>query len=176
MSSKKLKTADITGIALMVAASALCAWITVPFPVPFTMQSFAVFLSLEYFGGKKGTLVILLYILLGLVGLPVFSGFGGGIGYLLGPTGGYILGFAASGILFCLFEKPECKKRVWRFASEIVCLAVCYCLGTLWFAHVTETGFIAALGVCVLPFVVPDVIKIVLAGKVAERLVSGRKN
>lgn len=174
MSIKKLKTGDITSIALMVAATAICSWITIPFTIPFTMQTFAVFFSLEHFGGKKGSLVILLYILLGIVGLPVFSGFSGGIGYLLGPTGGYILGFAVSGILFCLFEKLGFENAVLRFASKLLCLAACYCLGTLWFTHVTGTSFVAALGLCVLPFIIPDVIKIVLADKVAERLAVGK--
>lgn len=167
---KKLTISDITAIALMIAVTALCSWITIPFSIPFTMQTFAVFFSLEYFGGKKGTLGILLYILLGIVGLPVFSGFAGGIGYLLGPTGGYIFGFAVSGIVFCIFEKIGAKKRALRLAFKLVCLAVCYLSGTLWFVHVTGTKFGAALAVCVLPFVVPDVIKIALADKVAERI------
>lgn len=167
---KKLTIGDITAIALMIAVTALCSWITIPFSIPFTMQTFAVFFALEYFGGKKGTLVILLYIFLGIVGLPVFSGFAGGIGYLLGPTGGYIFGFAASGIVFCIFEKIGAKKHAVRLAFKLACLAVCYLSGTLWFVHETGTKFGAALAVCVLPFVVPDVIKIVLADKVAERI------
>lgn len=167
---KKIKTNDITSMALMVAASALCAWITIPLTVPITMQTFAVFFSLEYFGGKKGTLVILLYIFLGLTGLPVFAGFAGGMGYLLGPTGGYILGFVVSGMLFCLFEKIGSTKKTRRFAYKLICLAACYFVGTVWFSHVTGTKLAAALLICVLPFVIPDVIKIALADKIAERL------
>ena len=79
--------------ALTAAIIAVCAWITVPGPVPFTMQTFGVFLALRLLGGKRGSISVALYILLGAAGLPVFSGFKAGIGVLIGPTGGYILGF-----------------------------------------------------------------------------------
>ena len=89
-----LKTRDLTLIALFAALIAICAWLTVPMPdVPFTMQTFGVFAALLLLGGKRGTLSILLYLLLGAAGLPVFSGFRGGIGSLLGTTGGYLVGF-----------------------------------------------------------------------------------
>ena len=167
---KKLTVKDLTNIALMSAVTAICSWLTVPFTVPFTMQTFAIFFALKYLGGKKGTLAIVLYILLGAVGLPVFSGFTGGVGHLAGPTGGYILGFIASGVIFCIFESLTGKRFAATFILQIFCLLACYTLGTLWFTHVTGTAFLAALGVCVLPFIVPDVLKIVLANIVAKRL------
>lgn len=167
---KKLTTNNLTSIALMSAVTAICSWLTVPFTVPFTLQTFAVFFALEYLGGRKGTLSILLYILLGAVGLPVFSGFAGGIGHLAGPTGGYIIGFIASGIIFCLGEKLAEKNRLLHYALQAICLFACYALGTLRFCHVTGTGFGAALGICVLPFIIPDVMKIALADVVAKRV------
>lgn len=171
---KKLTVKDLTNIALMSAVMAICSWLTVPFTVPFTMQTFAIFFALKYLGGKKGTIAIVLYILLGAVGLPVFSGFTGGFGHLAGPTGGYILGFIASGIIFCIFESLTSERSVADFILQIVCLIACYALGTLWFTHVTGTAFFAALGVCVLPFIIPDVLKIVLANIVAGRLNKSR--
>ena len=91
-----MKIRDMAYISLSAAVIAVCAWITVPFTVPFTMQTFAVFLAVLLFGSARGMLSILLYIALGAVGLPVFSSFGGGIGVLIGPTGGYIIGFLAA--------------------------------------------------------------------------------
>ena len=167
---QKLTTKDLTSIALMSAATAVCSWLTIPFTVPFTLQTFAVFFALEYLGGKKGTLSILLYILLGAVGLPVFSGFAGGIGHLAGPTGGYIIGFIASGVIFCLGEKLSQKGALVHYALQLICLIACYALGTVWFCHVTGTAFMAALSICVLPFVIPDILKIALADIVAKRV------
>ena len=83
-----LSTRKLAYTALMAVVLCICSWITVPFAVPFTMQTFAVFCSLLLLGGKLGTLSIGVYILLGMVGLPVFSGFRGGIGHIIGPTGG----------------------------------------------------------------------------------------
>ena len=85
--SGKLSVRDLTLMGMMTAVMAVCAWITIPFTIPFTMQTFGVFITLRLLGGRKGTAVIGLYILLGIAGVPVFSGFGAGIGVLAGPTG-----------------------------------------------------------------------------------------
>jgi biotin transport system substrate-specific component len=92
----------MTAVALGAVLIIICSWLTVPFAVPFTMQTFAVYCALLLLGGRRGLLAVLLYILLGAFGLPVFSGFRGGIGALLGPTGGYILGFLLCALLFRL--------------------------------------------------------------------------
>ena len=109
MKSKKIL--NMTLIALMAAIIAVCSWITVGIgPVPFTLQTFGIFLALRFLGGKKGTAAIGIYMLLGAVGLPVLSGFRGGFGHILGPTGGYILGFLLSGIVVMIFEKINNRK------------------------------------------------------------------
>ena len=102
--SGKLSVRDLTLMGMMTAVMAVCAWITIPFTIPFTMQTFGVFITLRLLGGRKGTAVIGLYILLGIVGVPVFSGFGAGIGVLAGPTGGYIAGFLLTGLLYCVVK------------------------------------------------------------------------
>ena len=89
---RKLDTKDYAIMGLCTALMAICAWITIPAAVPFTMQTFAVFLTAGLLGGKRGTIVVLVYLLLGAVGLPVFSGFAGGLGYMTGVTGGYLVG------------------------------------------------------------------------------------
>ncbi len=94
MPSSRPHTGALAAVALMAAVLTLCAWITIPLgPVPFTMQNFGIFAALGLLGGRRGSLTVAVYLLLGLVGLPVFSGFGAGPGALLGPTGGFLLGF-----------------------------------------------------------------------------------
>ena len=90
---------------------AVCSWISIPTVIPFTLQTFAVFLTVLLLGGKQGTLSILIYLLLGAVGIPVFSNFGAGVGYLFGNTGGYAIGFLFVGISSWLFEKLFGRKR-----------------------------------------------------------------
>lgn len=99
MTEKKgFRTRDLVLIAIFAAMMAVCAWISVPvLAVPFTLQSFGVFMALLCLGGKRGTAAICVYVLLGAVGAPVFSGFNGGIGAIMGATGGYIIGFIFSG-------------------------------------------------------------------------------
>ena len=163
-------------IALSAVLLALCAWITVPFTVPFTMQTFAVFAALLLLGGGDGTLAIGLYLLLGLIGLPVFSGFRGGIGHLLGPTGGYIVGFLLTGLAYMLLEPVlERSRRGVRIALLFAEHMLCYLVGTIWFVAVFAAkgqtrGFLAALGLCVAPYLLPDLVKIVLAELLCRRV------
>ncbi|MGN0658652.1 MAG: biotin transporter BioY [Emergencia sp.] len=171
----KLKTYDLICIALFAALIAVCAWITIPMTVPFTLQTFGVFLAVGVLGGKRGTFAVLIYILLGAIGLPVFSGFNGGIGALFGTTGGYIIGFLFSALLMWGLEKVIGRKT-WALAAAMVCgLIVCYAFGTAWFMVVYTSGTGAVglgtvLGWCVIPFIIPDILKIALALLLSGRL------
>ncbi len=165
----------LTFIALTAALICVCSWITVPFTVPFTMQTFAVFCALLLLGAKDGTAAICLYLLLGLVGLPVFSGFRGGVGHLLGPTGGYLIGFVFSGIVYLLFEPLIARKKRVRWIALLLGLCVCYLIGTVWFVVVFANrgksyGFFSALSLCVLPYIIPDVLKTALAIYISDRV------
>ena len=167
---EKVSIRDMIYVSLMAVVIALCSWLSVPSVVPFTMQTFAVFCALLLLGGKRGFLSVLLYILLAAFGLPVLSGFRGGIGSLLGPTGGYVLGFLLAALLFWLFEG---KAR--PLLLLVGGLLLCYLFGTLWFVYVyssggKEIGFGAALGLCVLPYLLPDAIKLLLAFVLARRV------
>ncbi len=163
MTDSKISVRDITKIALMTALTAVCSWITVPYTVPFTMQTFAVFFALEFIGGKNGTISFMLYIALGALGVPVFSGFNGGVGHLFGATGGYLLGFAFSCLIFILFEDASHKGRAIHITALALCIASCYICGTLWYSVYTGTPLAPSFTVCVLPYVLPDVLKIALA-------------
>ncbi len=174
MTSYKQHLLSMTYIALMTAVIAVCSWITVPFgEIPFTMQTFAVFASLLLLGGKKGSISIFLYIVLGIVGLPVFSGMSGGLGVIAGPTGGYIVGFAGVCAVYLLFEKLFADKPYIKIISLTVGLAVLYIFGTAWFAVVYAkgaAGIIYAITVCVLPYIIPDLLKMAIAFGVSKAL------
>lgn len=161
--------------AVMAVIICLCSWITVPFTVPFTMQTFAVFCAMLLLGGKLGTAAVAIYLLLGAAGLPVFSGFAGGVGHILGPTGGYIIGFLLTGLVYMAGE-PLIRRRP-RLAAVFLAagLLLCYLAGTVWFVTVlgsrgTAYGFGAALMTCVVPYIVPDAVKLLLALYIAPRV------
>ena len=160
--------------ALFAALLCLCAWLAVPMGTTVvTLQTFGIFLCLGLLGGKWGTLTIGVYLLLGAVGLPVFSGFRGGIGALLDATGGYLLGFLGAGILFWVLEARFGGKPVIRLTGWILGLLLCYGIGTLWFSRVYLGGgqtLGAALAVCVLPYLLPDALKLALAWLLTEKL------
>ena len=169
-----MTTKRMTRIALCAALLAPCAWLSVPTQPPFTMQTFGIFLTLLLLGAKDGAIAIGLYILLGALGVPVFSGFNGGMGALMGPTGGYIVGF----LLICLIFGLLCGKGagLWLKALALLLgLAVCYAFGTLWFVKVYgdmkgPISTLSALSMCVFPFIVPDLAKLALALWAGKRL------
>lgn len=171
--TKSLK--KTAAVAMMAAVLCVCSWLTIPFTIPFTMQTFGVFCALLLLGGRDGTIAVALYLLLGAVGLPVFSGFRGGVGHLLGPTGGYLVGFLLSGLFYWILEAGA-KKRFWlRVTALAGGLLLCYAAGTVWFAVVAARGgepraIGTILSLCVLPYLLPDAAKLALALFVCGRV------
>lgn len=166
---------DLVYTAIGAALIAVCSFISIPTTVPFTMQTFAVFLVLLALGGRRGTASVFLYVLMGAVGLPVFSGFKGGFGVLLGSTGGYIIGFILMGLIYALMTGILGNKLMIEILSLVIGLIVCYAFGTVWFmtVYMRETGPIgvmAVLGWCVFPFIIPDLVKMAMAFFIAKRL------
>ena len=173
--NSKFRVVDLTYMAVGAALTAVCSWISIPSTVPFTLQTFAVFCVLSLLGGKRGTVSIVIYILLGAVGMPVFAGFTGGIGILLGTTGGYIIGFIFMGLLFWLAEHFFGDALPVRIVSMLAGLLVCYAFGTGWFlwVYARQSGAVGigtALSWCVLPFILPDLAKMALAVGIAGRV------
>ena len=169
---KSFSTQEIAYIAVCAALMAVCSWISIPAPAPlapFTMQTFAVFLILLLLGGKRGFYTVLTYILLGAAGLPVFAHFSGGLGILFGTTGGYILGFLLTALLYWGTERLVSEQGKRQAAVLVLGLALCYIFGTGWFMVVyarqtgTAVGLASALSWCVLPFIIPDLVKLALA-------------
>ena len=171
----KLSVQDMAYIAMFAVIMAVYSWISVPYIVPFTLQTFGVFLAVSVLGGKRGTLAVLIYILLGCVGLPVFAGFTGGFGILLGSTGGYIVGFLFTALIMWAMEKIPGNQTLVTSASMVLGLLACYAFGTVWFVVVYArttgpVGLWTALGWCVFPYIIPDLAKMALALALRKRL------
>ncbi len=162
----------LSRIALACALIAVCAWISIPAAVPFTLQTFAVFTAVLILGGRDASLAILVYLFLGGIGIPVFAGFKGGPGVLFGPTGGYLWGFLVISLGYMFFVRRS------SLPGEILVLAAgllgCYFFGTAWFIWVySRTGEMPvtkALSLCVVPFILPDLAKLALAVAVGRRV------
>lgn len=173
--TNKNKTKDIVFISLFAVLMAVCSWISIPTVIPFTMQTFAVFLALNFLGGKKGTVSVCIYLLLGLIGLPVYANFTSGIGILIGTTGGYMIGWVFSGLVMWFLEKLLGRKLWAQSVSMLIGLFVCYMAGTAWFMIVYAqnsgpVGLWTALLWCVVPFIIPDMVKLGLALWISQRL------
>ena len=183
--NKKRRSAayDITVVAISAALIAVCSWISIPVgPVPFTLQTLAVLAVLLTTGGRRGTLAIVIYLALGLVGVPVFSGFKGGPAAFAGPTGGFLIGFAAAALVFWLLEKlvfarlmtTKTRRFVFGIVSSVIFELVMYAIGVIWFmtvyaAQTGPVGLVTVLGWCVLPFIIPDLVKIAAASVIGSR-------
>ncbi len=163
--SDRVSVRILTRVSLFAACMGVCAWISIPVgDMAFTMQTFGVFLALAVLGGKWGTLSILVYLLLGGMGLPVFHGLQGGLGMLLGATGGYLWGFLLSGLTYWLLE------RLGKIPAMAAGLLVCYACGSMWFLCWSGGGLLLVLVRCVLPYLLPDGLKLALAYSVSRRL------
>lgn len=157
------QTKELTMTALMAAVICILAPLSIPIgPVPISFTNLAIYLALYILGWKRGTISYLVYVLIGLVGLPVFSGFTGGPSKLAGPTGGYIIGFIPMAII-AGFIIDHCHKSFVQLIGMIVGTAVCYAFGTAWFCVVAGSTVQAALTICVIPFIPADLIKMVVA-------------
>lgn len=173
--SKRFSTQKMCNIALFTVLITICSWISIPTAVPFTLQTFAIFCTLGLLGGKHGTLSILIYLLMGAVGIPVFAEFTGGIGILLRSTGGYLIGFLFLALIYWLITSMFGTKTVVVVIGMFAGLLACYACGTAWFLFVysqshNAIGLITVLAWCVLPFLIPDIIKIIIATIVIKRM------
>ena len=169
------KPLDLALCALGAALIAVCSWLSIPFTVPFTLQSFAVILLAALLGWRRGMVTVLVYLLLGAVGLPVYSGFRAGLGVLLGATGGYLVGFLLTALAVGLAGERWGTHFPVMLLAAAVGMLLCYACGTAWFVVVYTRssgpiGVLGALNLCVFPFLLPDAVKAVLAVLLARRL------
>ena len=161
--ARRSKLYTMTATAVMAAVTCVLAPLALPIgPVPISLTNLAIYFSLYLLGWKAGTVGYLVYLRLGLFGAPVFAGFTAGAGRLLGPTGGYIIGFLPMAVIGGLAIERS-QKRAVHFAGMALGTLVCYVLGTAWFCHVADMAPISALSLAVFPFIPGDIGKIVLA-------------
>ena len=181
---RKMTAKELAYVAMGTALIAVCSWLSVPsfLPtmVPFTMQTFAICLITALFGLRLGLWTVVCYLVLGAVGVPVFAGFKAGIGALMGTTGGYLVGFLFTALVVGAAVDKLGRKLPVLLVSMALGILLCYTFGTAWFVIVYTRnsgaiGVATALSWCVLPYLVPDAIKIALASFLARRLRPGRK-
>lgn len=164
MREKQLSIQQIAVIGVMTAVICILAPFSIPIGVvPISFTNLAVYLALYVLGVKKGTISYLVYLCIGLVGVPVFSGFTSGPGKLFGPTGGYLIGFILMAVIAGIFIDKFTDKMYLCFLGMVLGTAVCYLLGTLWLAYQGGMNFQAALAAGVIPFIPGDLVKIVIA-------------
>ena len=172
---RKSPAREIAYIGVAVALITVCAWISVPvFTIPFTLQTFAIPLVGGLLGWKRGTAAVLVYILMGLIGIPVFAGFKAGVPALFGATGGYIFGFLFLCLLPAFAKQIPAGNGAARtmifYGFSILGCAVLYLFGTVWLVLMTRCAVGYALGICVVPFIVPDAVKLAISSIITVRL------
>ena len=163
--SKTFSVQKMAIIALMTAVLCILAPISIPVfisPVPISLGVLAIYLTAYVLSPLDATISVIIFILLGTFGLPVFSGYSGGLSKLVGPTGGYIIGFLFTVYISSLFIHMK-KGIIFDVIGMITGLALCYILGTIWFSYQQGKGFIASLLLCVVPFLIGDAIKMIVA-------------
>ncbi|MCI8648933.1 MAG: biotin transporter BioY [Anaerotruncus sp.] len=175
MQNQTLQVRNLTLCALFAALTAICSQIAIPIPpIPINLALLSVYLSGALLGARLGALSQLVFMLVGAVGMPVFSGFRGGIAVLVGPTGGYIIGYlAAAWIIGFICEKWGCNFYKLVIAI-LIGTAVCYAFGTAWFVVLTGKTLVAALGACVLPFLPGDAAKTIAAAAIVPAIAKVR--
>lgn len=172
--SRSAQIRAVTETALAAALIAVSAMISIPFPVPFTLQLLGVYFALFYLGALRGTIAILIYVAIGALGLPVFSGFSGGVGRLFDATGGFILGFILLALVYLALDGLLPTTLGSRVASTGISLLAFYAFGSAWYAAVYTDGslggYLASTALTVLPFLLPDLVKIAIAAHLASRI------
>lgn len=171
--NQKIKTKQMVLIALMTAVTCVLGPLSIPLPfspVPISLTNFAIFLAIFVLGMKNGTISFIIYLLLGAVGVPVFSSFRGGLQVLAGPTGGYLIGFISLALIMGFALDHFDRKLVPTIIGMIIGMAVCYAFGTVWLAKLLSLSFKEGLMMGVIPYLAGDVAKIIIAAIVGPKL------
>lgn len=176
MHKKYMDIKDMTLIAMFVAIISVCSWISIPVgTVPFTLQTLAVFVTAGVLGTKRSVITILVYIVLGLIGVPVFTQFKAGPHAIVGPTGGYLIGFIfmviAIGEITKMFpNKNQSTRNMVFLVSMIVGDVLCFIAGTIHFMHVMKMDLAGAIAICIIPYIIPDILKMLMALPLIARI------
>ena len=171
--NQKIRTNQMVLIALMTAVTCVLGPLSIPLPfspVPISLTNFAIFLAIFVLGMKSGTISFIIYLLLGAVGVPVFSSFRGGFQVLAGPTGGYLIGFIFLALIMGFALDHFDRKLVPTIIGMIIGMAVCYAFGTVWLAKLLSLSFKEGLMMGVIPYLAGDAAKIIIAAIVGPKL------
>ena len=171
--NQKIRTKQMVLIALMTAVTCVLGPLSIPLPfspVPISLTNFAIFLAIFVLGMKNGTISFIIYLLLGAVGVPVFSSFRGGLQVLAGPTGGYLIGFIFLALIMGFALDHFERKLVPTIIGMIIGMAVCYAFGTVWLAKLLSLSFKEGLMMGVIPYLAGDAAKIIIAAIVGPKL------
>lgn len=171
--NQKIRTKQMVLIALMTAVTCVLGPLSIPLPfspVPISLTNFAIFLAIFVLGMKSGTISFIIYLLLGAVGVPVFSSFRGGLQVLAGPTGGYLIGFIFLALIMGFALEHFDRKLVPTIIGMIIGMAVCYAFGTVWLAKLLSLSFKEGLMMGVIPYLAGDAAKIIIAAIVGPKL------
>lgn len=164
MKDKKLTTYQMAVTAVMAAMLCVLGPLTVPIgAIPISLANFVICLAAWLLGPRFGTLSVAIYLVIGLVGVPVFSGYGAGIAKVAGPTGGYLVGYLLLAFIGGLVIEKSKGQPVLSALGLIAGDAACYVLGTAWFVFQMQCELSYALAVCVYPFIALDLAKIVVS-------------
>ena len=168
---RKITTQQMALVAIMTALTCILAPFSLPIgPVPISLTNLVIYFSLYLLGWKFGTLSYVIYLLIGLVSLPVFSGFSAGPAKLFGPTGGYLIGFIPMAIIAGIVIDKYTEKWLLCLLAMIIGTIVCYALGTTWLAYEAKMDMMAALWAGVIPFIPGDLVKMALAILIAPKI------
>ncbi len=161
-------------ISLCVALTVVLSWIAIPFTPPLTLQLLAISLTLFLLGGLAGIITVTVYLLMGAIGLPVFSGFVGGIGHIASATGGYLFGFLLYCVTYAALSRIFGGEGRRRLIYSALGLLILYLTGSVWYNAVYISagisGYLTSLITTVVPFILPDILKIAVAYTVSGRL------
>lgn len=164
ISTKRLTAYQLCSISLITAILCVVGPISIPIGnIPVSFSNLVLLLAAYVLGAKCGTVSCVLYLLLGLTGLPVFSGYAGGFAKLVGPTGGYLIGFIFLTYISGLFIEKSSSNIFWSIIGMVIGMVVLYVFGTFWYMYIMDCSIMPALAACVVPFAFIDPIKIVFA-------------
>ena len=165
-STRSLSVLQMALIGVMTAITCILGPLSIQIPgtpVPISFTNLAIYITLYVLGMKDGTISYLIYLLLGVVGLPIFSSFTGGPAKLAGPTGGYLIGFIFMALIAGFFIDRFPKKYWFHVIGMVLGTAVCYLFGTVWLCYQMKIGFIAGLWAGCIPYLPGDGVKIVIS-------------
>lgn len=163
--TQRISAKDLVLTGMFTAIICVLSQISIPTqPIPFTLALLAIFLTGALLSPKYAFFAVLAYLLLGAFGLPVFAGLKSGVQTLVGPTGGYLMAYSLMALVTSLSHQYFKKHKILALSvGMLISLALCYLIGTVWFTIITDNSFYTALTLCVFPFIVFDLVKIVLA-------------